>query len=81
MVNMIGFHHREPTFNTAGFGEPGWFLNMRLAPTSEFLFRAMLTTPCAHALFRSPEEASAFTGHPGDVKHMAKHYIEYWKGN
>jgi|AntAceMinimDraft_13_1070369.scaffolds.fasta_scaffold114339_2 hypothetical protein len=76
MVNMIGFHHKEPEYNTAGFGQPGFYMHMRAKPTEQFPLRAVLRFPCGRATFYSVEHAREFLHHPGDVKHAAAHYLD-----
>lgn len=57
MVNMVGFHHKEPVFNTAGIGEPGFFMRLHPLPTAEHPLRAKVTFPTGHAVFRDPAHA------------------------
>jgi len=75
MVNMVGFHHKEPSFNTAAYGEPGWFIRIRRMPTDAHPLRAVVTTPCMHAAFNTPNEARDFLDHPGDVWQAAQFYL------
>lgn len=67
MVNMIGFHHQEPRYNTAGFGQDGWFASLR--PRGERLHCA---TPCARASFGSARPSESYTEHPGDISILAR---------
>lgn len=76
MVNMIGFHHKEPEYNTAGFGQEGHYLTLRLKPTKQFPVRAVVSFPCGRAVLNSPGHAVEFLNHPGDVKHAARYYLD-----
>lgn len=71
MVNMIGFHPPSPNYNAAGYGEPGHYFSSR-----ETSGGTLVRFPCGRALFTSPEEARAFLGHPGDIGHAARYYLE-----
>lgn len=57
MVNMIGFHHKEPVYNTAAPGEPGFYIKELPRPTTEMPDRVIMSTPCARCLIESPEHA------------------------
>jgi len=76
----LGFSSGPSPFemaNTAGFGEPGWYCRFRPIPTVEFPFKARFRTPVASAVFDSPEDARAFTEHPGDIKELARRYLAW----
>lgn len=77
MVNMVGFHHKEPTYNTASFGQPGFYFRIKPRPRAEHPDRATVFFPCGWATFNSIEDASLYLEHPGDVPHAARHYIEH----
>lgn len=57
MVNMVGFHHKEPEYNTAGVGEPGHYFQILKRPTDEFPQRAIVSQPCSRTLFYSARDA------------------------
>ncbi len=76
MVNMVGWHHKEPEYNADHYGEPRWFINHRAKPTDEHPQRAIIYTPVAHAVFRNGSHARLFTEHPGDIAVMAHYYLE-----
>lgn len=80
MVNMVGFHHKEPTYNTAKFGEPGFYMRLRPRPKPSAPFRATVFFPCGWATFDSIEDAGLYLNHPGDVPHAARYYIEQIEG-
>ena len=75
MVNMIGFHHREPEYNTAGPGEEGYYIKIRPLPTLEHPKRAKVSTPTGHGIFHDFGDAQQFmdTPHRG----MAGVYMEW----
>jgi hypothetical protein len=76
----LGFSSGRSPFEeivTAGFGEPGWYCRFRRAPREGKPLRARLTTPCASALFDSPEEAAQYTEHPGDIAELARRYLAW----
>lgn len=76
MVNMIGFHHKEPVYNTAAHGELGWYVRVHPRPQHGPL-AALVTSPCAHGYWESPERAARWLDHPGDIPHLAAAYIEW----
>lgn len=57
MVNMIGFHHKEPEYNTAAVNEPGHYFQILKRPTGEFPQRAIVSQPCSRKLFYSAMDA------------------------
>ena len=75
MVNMIGFHHREPEYNTAGPGEEGYYIKIRPLPTLEHPKRAKVSTPTGHGIFHNFDDAQQFM----DTLHrdMAETYMEW----
>lgn len=77
MVNMVGFHHREPTFNTASMGEPGFFLRIQPMPTADHPQRAKVTFPTGHAVFRSPDHTAPWLNpesHSEEIVAAAHYY-------
>lgn len=78
MVNMIGFHHREPEYNTAGPGEEGYYVKVRPLPTSEHPKRAKVSTPCGHGVFYDADDAQEFMETPH--REMAEAYMEWMHG-
>lgn len=76
MVNMVGWSHRDPDYNTDHYGEPQWFIQHRVKPTCEYPQRMFIHTPVAHAVFRDGQHARLFTDHPGDIAVMAHYYLE-----
>ena len=79
MVNMVGFHHKEPVYNTTKHGEPGWFIRVIPMPSRGPL-SAKVVTPCAHGVWDDPEDAKRWLHHPGDIPHLAAAYIEWARG-
>lgn len=77
MVNMVGFHHKEPEYNTAGVGEPGYFVKIRPTPTAQYPLRARVRTPTGGIIFYTPEEATEWSDTPH--RHMAETYIKWTK--
>ena len=77
MVNMVGFHHEEPKYNTATFGEEGYYCHIRHAPTPGHPWRAFVLTPTARAMFESPQYAKAWANHPGSFPHMVAKYRKW----
>ena len=75
MVNMIGFHHRAPEYNTAGPGEEGYYMKIRQLPTPEHPKRARVSTPCGHGIFRDFDDAQQFMDTPH--RDMAEAYAEW----
>ena len=75
MVNMIGFHHREPEYNTAGPGEEGYYIKIRPLPAPEHPNRAKVSTPCGHGIFYDVNDAQGFAGTPH--WDMAEVYMEW----
>ena len=67
MVNMIGFHHKEPTYNTSRIGDPEWFMVIRHTPGF-----TKCITPCARAKFTVDNPATLYTEHPGDIGLIAQ---------
>ena len=80
MVNMIGFHHRDPEYNTAGYGDPGHYFHVRETPTIPNPQRAVVRFPCGRAMFESAVHATEYLNHPGDIGHAARFYIEFLNG-
>lgn len=77
MVNMIGFHHQEPKYNTSIEGEPGYFVKIQPAPTSEYPLCARLSTPTGGIIFYTPAEAEEWLDTPH--RHMAETYVKWTK--
>lgn len=77
MVNMVGFHHREPVYNTAGPGEPGFYIEVAPRPTDEHPLRALLYTPTARAIWDSPEHARNWANHDGTLALLVERYLEW----
>lgn len=77
MVNMIGFHHQEPEYNTAGPGEPGYFVNIYPTPTKQHPLAARVRTPTGGIIFYSPQDAAEWLDTPH--RHMAETYIAWTK--
>ncbi len=77
MVNMVGFHHKDPEYNTAGVGEPGYFVKIRPTPTAQYPLRARVRTPTGGIIFYTPEEATEWSDTPH--RHMAETYIKWTK--
>jgi hypothetical protein len=80
MVNMVGFHHKEPVYNTSSFGEEGHYFQIRWVPTDESPLRAVINFPGGRAVFQSAEHAGLFTDHPGDIPHAARFYLSELEG-
>lgn len=77
MVNMIGFHHREPVYNTAAPGEPGFYINELSRPNDEFPERAIMSSPCTRCLIESPEHARAIIEKDNPTMPLfARRYLE-----
>lgn len=74
---MIGFHHREPEYNTATPGEPGYFVNIYPTPTEQYPLAARVCTPTGGISFFTPEEATDWLDTPH--RHMAETYIKWTK--
>lgn len=79
MVNMVGFHHREPEYNTAGVGEPGYYVNIYPTPTKYYPLAARVRTPTGGIIFYTPDEATEWLDTPH--QHMAETYIKWAKEN
>lgn len=77
MVNMIGFHHKEPTYNTATPGQEGFYINVKPRPTDEYPQRARVSTPTAWATFNSPDHARVWADHPGSFPLMVTEYLKW----
>ena len=77
MVNMVGFHHEEPKYNTAIFGEEGYYVHIRHAPTASHQLRAFVSTPTARAMFDNPRDARNWATHPGSLPHMVAKYLKW----
>lgn len=75
MVNMIGFHHKEPTYNTAAPGQPGFSIRRIDKPMPEYPLRAKMFSPTAWALFIGPEDAEQYLDHPGAIPYLARAYL------
>lgn len=75
MVNMIGFHHKEPRYNTAMAGQQGFFIARRNLPTDQHPERARLHSPTAHAVFTDAEHARLYLEHPGTLPHLSRAYL------
>lgn len=75
----LGFQHPSPfdLANSAGPGEDGYFMRLRPKPTPEHPLRAIVRTPCASFVGRTPDEARAWLNHPGELSVLAAHYIEW----
>ena len=78
MVNMIGFHHREPEYNTAGPGEDGYYCRVAPIPTPDFPHRARVSTPTGHGIFHDFDDAQQFMDTPH--RDMAEAYMEWLHG-
>lgn len=77
MVNMIGFHHQEPVYNTAAPGEPGFYIRELPRPTHELPDRVIMSTPCTRLVINSPEHARQIIakGNP-TMPLLARAYLE-----
>ena len=78
MVNMIGFHHREPEYNTAGPGEDGYYCRVTPMPTPDLPHRARASTPTGHGIFHDFDDAQQFMDTPH--RDMAEAYTEWLYG-
>ena len=78
MVNMIGFHHREPEYNTAGPGEDGYYCRVTPMSTPDFPHRARVSTPTGHGIFHGFDDAQQFMDTPH--RDMAEAYMEWLHG-
>lgn len=76
MVNMIGFHHREPIYNTSSYGEDGFYILSLDRPTAKYPDRKIMCSPTARLLLNDIDEARLYTNHPGNIPHLAKEYIK-----
>jgi hypothetical protein len=75
----LGFSSGPSPFdqaNSAGPGEPGYFLKFRAMPTAEHPQRGRVSFPCGRATFDSPEDARRYRDHPGSIRDAAKKYLE-----
>lgn len=77
MVNMVGFHHKEPVYNTAIPGEPGFYVHIKSRPTSTHPHRARVSTPTAFAIWNDAEEAKRWADHPGTFPVMVRAYLDW----
>lgn len=77
MVNMIGFHHKEPVYNTAGPGEGGFYIEVVAKPTALHPLRARVYTPTAYATWDSPEQAKLWADLPGSMPVMVDAYLKW----
>lgn len=77
----LGFSSGKSPFErivSASHGQEGWYLRMSPRPTAEFPKRMLLSTPVARAVFESPEHASKWANHGGELEVLASRYIEHW---
>lgn len=78
MVNMIGFHHKEPAYNTAAPGEPGFYVQELPRPTADHPDRALMTTPCTRLVINDADHARQIIAkdNPGAFPLLAREYLE-----
>lgn len=78
MVNMIGFHHKEPTFNTSKSGESGFYIRELPRPTTEHPDRVIMSSPCTRGVIYSADHARQIIAknNPGDFPLQARAYLE-----
>lgn len=77
MVNMVGFHHKEPTYNTATYGQEGWYVKVMPRPTAKHPLRALVSSPCARGVYEDIDHARLWANHPGEAPHLVTAYIEW----
>lgn len=80
MVNMVGFHHREPEYNTATVNEPGHYFQILKRPTDEFPQRAIVSQPCSRKVFYSAMDAGMH-GFVGEDLIAAAFYLKWLNGD
>ena len=80
MVNMVGFHHKEPEYNTATVNEPGHYFQILKRPTEESPQRAIVSQPCSRTLFYSAMDAGMY-GFAGKELIAAAFYLKWLMGD
>lgn len=80
MVNMVGFHHKEPEYNTATVNEPGHYFQILKRPTEEFPKRAIVSQPCSRKVFHSAMDAG-MRGFAGEELIEAAFYLKWLNGD
>lgn len=80
MVNMVGFHHKEPEYNTATVNEPGHYFQILKRHTDEFPQRAIVSQPCSRTLFYSAMDAG-MRGFAGEDLIEAAFYLKWLNGD
>lgn len=80
MVNMVGFHHREPEYNTAIYGEPGHYLHILPRPREGMPRRAYVTYPCGRSLFLNERDALHMERVDYQQGPAARFYIRWLQG-
>ena len=78
MVNMVGFHYREPEYNTAGPGEEGYYCRVTPMSIPDVPHRARVSTPTGHGIFHDFDDAQQFMDTPHRC--MAEAYMEWLHG-
>ena len=80
MVNMVGFHHKEPEYNTATVNEPGHYFQILKRPTEEFPKRAIVSQPCSRKVFHSAMDAGLRRFAGGELIEAA-FYLKWLNGD
>lgn len=80
MVNMVGFHHREPQYNTALYGQPEHYFRILKRPKDGYPDRAYVSNPCGRFLYDNEEDAKAMIKEEPIQACAARFYIFYLHG-
>lgn len=80
MVNMVGFHHREPEYNTAIYGEEGHYFRILHRPRAGLPDRMLVSNPCGWSLFNNENDAVDMMAEDPIQKPAGKFYIRHLHG-